>query len=62
MARYHRGPECPACESQNCRPAHRRNLWERFLGLIGIRPFRCRDCRARFWQFRSLVSILPFLA
>ena len=67
MARYHRGAACPACESHDCRRSHRRNLRERSLGWIGIRPYRCRECRARFWQFRgriwdgTLISILSIL-
>jgi hypothetical protein len=50
--------ECPLCGSRNLRYSHRRNRRERLLSLIGIRPLRCRDCRARFvartWRLSNI--------
>ena len=40
---------CPSCGSQNIRHSRRRNLLERLLGFLPSHPFRCRDCRERFW-------------
>ena len=55
MGRYHRGAMCPSCESEDTRPSHRTNFSERAMSWIGIRPFRCRECRTRFWQIRGRV-------
>ncbi len=40
--------QCPLCGSRNLRYSHRRTRRERLLSWLGIRPLRCRDCRARF--------------
>ena len=49
---------CPKCNSRNLRFSHLRNAKERLGVLLGIRPIRCRDCRARFvrrtWRFNDL--------
>ena len=42
---------CPNCKGQHCRPSHRSNVSERVVSWVGIRPFRCRDCRLKFWKF-----------
>jgi hypothetical protein len=51
--------KCPKCGSANLRYAHLRNWTERLLVLLGKRPLRCRDCRARFvdrtWRFRDIL-------
>ena len=49
---------CPRCSSTNIRRSQRRWLdW--LLTLIFLVPYRCRDCRTRFYRFgislRSLV-------
>jgi len=50
---------CPRCLSKNIRRSARR-WFEWLLTLMFLLPYRCRDCRARFYQFgwkrrRSLV-------
>jgi len=40
---------CPSCASNECRRSRRKNVRERVFSWAGIYPFRCRDCRARFW-------------
>ena len=41
---------CPRCESDQIRRSKRRGLLERVpLTLIFVRPFRCRECRHRFF-------------
>jgi len=42
---------CPNCTSTNVRRAYRRGLWEEFLRLFFIAPFRCRACRHKFYRF-----------
>ncbi len=40
---------CPACGSKDVHRSHR-HWWERPMVLIGIRPYRCSDCRHRFFS------------
>ena len=67
VVRYYEGAICPECKSSNCRLAHRRNLNEVAMSFVGMNPFRCRECRTRFWKVRgrvwdgSLVSLLSIL-
>lgn len=42
---------CPKCTSTNVRRASRSGLWEEFLRLFFIAPFRCRACRHKFYRF-----------
>ena len=42
---------CPNCTSTKVRRAYRRGLWEEFLRLFFIAPFRCRACRYKFYRF-----------
>ena len=42
---------CPNCTSTNVRRAYRHGLWEQFLRLFFIAPFRCRACRRKFYRF-----------
>jgi chaperonin cofactor prefoldin len=42
---------CPNCTSTNIRRAYRHGLWEEFLRLFFIAPFRCRACRHKFYRF-----------
>jgi ribosomal protein L37AE/L43A len=42
---------CPNCTSTNVRRAYRHGIWEEFLRLFFIAPFRCRACRHKFYRF-----------
>ncbi|MES1260655.1 MAG: hypothetical protein ABUS49_02880 [Acidobacteriota bacterium] len=42
---------CPSCTSTNIRRANRQGLFEEFLRLFFIAPFRCRACRHKFFKF-----------
>ncbi len=42
---------CPACTSANVRRAYRSGMWDEFLRLFFIAPFRCRACRHKFYRF-----------
>ncbi len=42
---------CPKCTSTNVRRANRTGMWEEFLRLFFIAPFRCRACRHKFYRF-----------
>jgi hypothetical protein len=41
---------CPRCSSDVTRRSARRGL-ERVLSLVGVLPFRCERCEARFLAF-----------
>jgi hypothetical protein len=42
---------CPNCTSVHVRRASRSGVWEEFLRLFFIAPFRCRACRHKFYRF-----------
>lgn len=42
---------CPSCTSQNIRRTGRQGLFEEFLRLFFIAPFRCRACKHKFYRF-----------
>jgi uncharacterized coiled-coil protein SlyX/ribosomal protein L37AE/L43A len=42
---------CPKCTSTRIRRANRLGIWEEFLRLFFIAPFRCRACRHKFYRF-----------
>jgi hypothetical protein len=42
---------CPKCTSTQVRRANRSGIWEEFLRLFFIAPFRCRACRHKFYRF-----------
>ncbi len=43
---------CPHCRSMETSRSHRHGSVERYLlGVIGILPYRCLDCDARFYVF-----------
>ena len=40
---------CPRCGSERLHRSHRYNAYERtILKILGIRPYRCESCNARF--------------
>jgi len=39
---------CPTCKSRECRRSRRCGVADRLLSLLGVRPWRCRDCHSRF--------------
>jgi uncharacterized coiled-coil protein SlyX len=42
---------CPNCTSTDVRRANRVGIFESFLRLFSIAPFRCRACRHKFYRF-----------
>jgi len=39
---------CPACKSSDCRRSRRRGLLDFACGSVGLIPWRCNKCEARF--------------
>jgi predicted Zn-ribbon and HTH transcriptional regulator len=43
---------CPHCRSEQIRRSQRRGFVERGpLTLLSVKPFRCKDCRHRFFRW-----------
>ncbi len=42
---------CPNCTSTDVRRSARKGMFEEFLRLFFIAPFRCRSCRHKFYRF-----------
>jgi C4-type Zn-finger protein len=40
---------CPVCKGKDARRSRRQNAADYILGVMGVYPWRCRDCRARFY-------------
>jgi hypothetical protein len=56
---YLRARRCPQCRTRHVRRSRHRRVWEKLLGLLTIRPYRCHGCNFRFfawwgWEKRSL--------
>src|SRR5690242_13029647 len=47
---------CPRCGWSNIRPSPRRGLIDGFMALFFLAPFRCRNCRHRFYRFSTRVG------
>jgi hypothetical protein len=53
----HHGQLCPNCGSPRYRRSHRTTLYERFiLPIVGLQPYRCKECYERFYCRRSGVA------
>ncbi|MBL8471906.1 MAG: hypothetical protein KF778_01805 [Rhodocyclaceae bacterium] len=48
MALFSMRPACPACGGSDVRRSHRKNGEEKGSFAFKV-PFRCRDCRTRFF-------------
>lgn len=47
---------CPQCRSDRCRRSKRHGLRDYFVGLSGLRPWRCPKCQARFYAWAVPIS------
>ena len=41
--------QCSACGSSDIRRSQSRNLFDGLVRTLGLRPYRCRACRVRFF-------------
>ena len=46
---------CPKCGSGDIRHSARSGLMDSLMGLFQRRPYRCRNCRKRFYAYRPSV-------
>lgn len=53
IAKTGRTKTCSRCGWSNVRPSPRRGFAEYLLAMFWIAPFRCRNCRHRFFRFSS---------
>jgi len=42
--------KCKECGGAKVRRSHRAHIWETALSMIGLYPYRCHDCDARFFR------------
>jgi len=48
---------CPRCHSDEVFRSHRRGAMEKYvLRLVGMRPYRCVNCDARFYGLSSVTE------
>jgi C4-type Zn-finger protein len=47
---------CPVCHGKGARRSRRQRAVDYLLSLLGVYPWRCRDCRARFYARLSPLS------
>src|SRR5215470_10605102 len=40
---------CPICKGKDARRSRRQSAADYILSVMGVYPWRCRDCRARFF-------------
>jgi hypothetical protein len=52
--------QCPKCGSQEVCRSHRNGRLDRFLSLVNIYPYRCRQlaCNVRFYLFGRIAKSL----
>jgi hypothetical protein len=49
--------ECPECGATKIHKSHRRGTTERtVLVLFAVHPYRCSECRARFYRKRGAMA------
>ena len=41
---------CPECGKERVRRSRRRTVSDHFLGLFGLRPYRCHECDYRYHE------------
>ncbi len=47
---------CPKCGKHNIRPSPRQGLVDGLLAVVFLAPFRCRNCRVRFFRFSKRIG------
>lgn len=50
---------CPKCGSVNVHRSRRRHFPEHLLALVLLRPYRCFDCKTRYFGWRFGKSMAP---
>jgi DNA-directed RNA polymerase subunit RPC12/RpoP len=48
------GVSCPKCGAKSGHRTHRRSLFDYFLSLAGVWPYRCERCRSAYRALRPL--------
>jgi hypothetical protein len=52
---------CPRCQSENCRRSRRQGFGDFAISVVGLRPWRCRSCDARFVARAVAIKYLPYV-
>jgi hypothetical protein len=50
--------QCTKCGSDNTQKSRLRGIERALLYILPLAPYRCKDCWARFWAFRSPLQSL----
>ena len=45
---------CPNCGGLDTRHSYPRGLMDSFMHMFGRRPYRCRNCRKRFYDVNDV--------
>lgn len=48
-------PSCPVCQNAESVQRSHRRMFEYLLSMIGVLPYRCGACDARFYRFQRRV-------
>lgn len=51
---------CPKCLSDDCRHSQRQGSIDFLPGIAGLRPWRCRECQARFFAWSVATRYVNF--
>lgn len=43
---------CPKCKNNRAHRSHR-TFSERVIGWVGFKPYRCKECKHRFYAYRG---------
>jgi uncharacterized membrane protein YvbJ len=44
---------CPKCGEQTAHRSHRKGFKDQFVRLFQMIPYRCRQCKARFYAYKA---------
>jgi len=53
-------PTCSKCDADSIVRSRTKHTYEKWIGSIGVQPFRCRYCHHRFYAFNSKASAYLF--
>lgn len=52
---------CPVCHSDSARRSRRHGAKDYVVGVASLRPWRCRDCDARFYAWSTPIGYVGYV-
>jgi hypothetical protein len=52
---------CPVCQSDSPRRSRRKSVKDYVVGVTLLRPWRCRDCDARFYAWSAAIPYVRYV-